>query len=105
MDIDLLINGDGEVGIVAAGQFDSPVSGVIFDHAASSMTLEFAETLDSLPMNITVSSEFIPYLQHSNIVHFIALEKKKIVDARMVALMHVNDYVDDGDDAAEGGWA
>lgn len=105
MDIDLLINKSHEVGLVATGAFDSPVSAAIFDHIAQTITLEFAETMDSLSLNITVAPDFIPYLVQTGYLHLILVEKKKIVEARQIPLMHVNDFSnEDNDDMVEGGW-
>ena len=104
MDIDLLINKMNEVGLVASGQFDSTVSAAIFDHIDRTITLEFGETMDSMPLNIIVGDDFVPYLRQTGYLHLIALEKKKIIEARQIPLMHVNDFDDEEEELAEGGW-
>jgi len=102
MDIDLLINKMNEVGLVASEKFDSTVSAAIFDHVDRTITLEFGETMDSMPLNIVVSDDFVPYLRQTGYLHLIVLEKKKIVEARQIMLMHVNDF--DEEELVEGGW-
>lgn len=105
MDIDLLINKMNDVGLVTSGKFESTISAAIFDHTERSLTLEFGETMDSLQLNVLVGEEFIPYLRQTGYLHLIALEKKRIVEARQIPLMHVNDFADeDSEDMAEGGW-
>lgn len=104
MDIDLLINKMNEVGLVASDKFDSTVSAAIFDHIERTITLEFGETMDSMELNVVVGDEFIPYLRQTGYLHLIALEKKKIVEARQIPLMHVNDFDEEDEDLAEGGW-
>ena len=60
MQIDLLATRSGELGILANGSFSSDVSGVIFDVAERSLTLEFGASMDSLKLNCPVGEDFVP---------------------------------------------
>lgn len=95
MDIDLLLNKNKDVGLVATGKFDSPVSGIIFDHATQSLSLEFGETMDTLDLNVPVGDEFIPFLAPRNHLYMIGTDKKHIHEAYRVPLVHINDVKDE----------
>lgn len=101
MDIDLLINKNKDVGLVATGKFDSPVSGAIFDHQTHTLSLEFGETMDTLDLNVPVADDFVVILGNKNHLFLIGTDKRHIHEAYRVPLMHVNDYR--GDDIGE--WA
>ena len=95
MDIDLLINKNNDVGLVATGKFESPVSGIIFDHETQSLSLEFGETMDSMALNVPVADEIIPYLTQKNYLFLIGTDKRLIHEAYRVPLMHINDFADE----------
>ncbi|PCI00723.1 MAG: hypothetical protein COB76_02880 [Alphaproteobacteria bacterium] len=94
MDIDLLINKNKDVGLVATGKFDSPVSGIIFDHQTQSLSLEFGQTMETLDLNVPISEDFIPHIAHKNHLFLIGTDKRHIHEAYRVPLIHVNDYKD-----------
>ncbi len=95
MQIDLLATRQGEVGLVASGPFTSDVSGIIFDVAERSLTLEFGASMDSMKLNVPVGEDFVPWLKHSGFVHICAIEKGRMVYAKQVPLVKVS--MDDDD--------
>lgn len=92
MDIDLLISKTNDVGLVTTGKFEARVSGAIFDHETHSLSLEFAETLDSMTLNVPVADDFVPYLVQKSHIFLVGTDKRHIHEAYRIPLMHVNDY-------------
>lgn len=100
MQIDLLIAPDGDVGLVSNHDFDTTVSGVIFDVAERSLTLEFGQSMDSLRLNIPVAEDFVAWLKSASYIHVAAVERERMVQATQAPLMKVS--VDDDDDFVYG---
>lgn len=93
MQIDLLVASDGAVGILCEGGFETRPSGVIYDGIEQTITLEFAETFDSLAMNIPLSGEMADYIIANDEIYVGSLVKGRIDNASLLPLMHVNvDY-------------
>ena len=90
MNIDLLISKNQDVGIVSTGKFQSRVTAAIFDHETGCMSLEFGETMDSMPLNIPVSDDLIVYLNNRSHLYVIGTDKKHIHEAYRIPLMHLN---------------
>ncbi|HEY8963557.1 MAG TPA: hypothetical protein VIN59_03740 [Alphaproteobacteria bacterium] len=95
MQIDLLVSPQGDVGLVGNHTFDTDVSGVIFDVAERSLTLEFGQSMDSLRMNIPVADDFVDALKASPYIHVIAVEKQRVMQAVLPPLMKVSVNEDD----------
>lgn len=90
MQIDLLVSGTGEIGLVAASSFEHDVSAVVFDASERSVTLEFASVMDSLKLNIPVADDYIPYLKAAPYIHVGVVEKGRITQAGQVPLILVS---------------
>jgi len=99
MDIDLLINRTDDVGLVATGKFEARVTAAIFDHETHELSLEFGETMDSMPLNIPLADDLVPYLVQRTRIFMIGTDTKHIHEAYAIPLMHVNNFknVDVGD--------
>lgn len=95
MQIDLLATRRGEVGLVSNRAFESDISGIIFDVAERSLTLEFGASMDSLKLNVPVGEDFVPWLRATNYLHVCAVEKGRMTYARQVPLMKVSVDEDD----------
>lgn len=95
MQIDLLATRHGEVGLVASGTFSSDVSGVIFDVAERSLTLEFGASMDSLRLNCPVGEDFVPWLKKCDTIHVCCIEKGRMVYAKQATLVKVSMDEDD----------
>lgn len=91
MNIDLLISKTQDVGIVTTGKFESTVTAAIFDHETLQMSLEFAETMDSMDMNIPIAEDIAPFLAQRNNLFVIGTDKVHIHEAYQIPLMHMND--------------
>lgn len=101
MQIDLLSTPQGELGLVSSRTFESQVSGVIFDTDELSLTLEFGASMDSLKLNIPVSTDFLDQLRATQYLHICAVEKGRMTYAAQVPLMKVSN--DDDYFMAQGG--
>lgn len=101
MDIDLLINKMDDVGLVATGKFETPVTAAIIDHESLEMSLEFAQTMDSMVLNVPVGEDLIPYLMQRSRLFIIGTDGAHIHEAYSIPLMHVNNIKDD----SVGEWA
>jgi len=95
MQIDLLATPRGEIGIVSNRAFESDVSGVIFDVAERSLTLEFGASMDSLKLNVPVSEEFVDTLRHAPFMHVCAVAAGRMVSAKQAPLVKVSVNEDD----------
>ena len=95
MQIDLLATPRGEIGLVANRNFDSDVSGVIFDVLERSLTLEFGASMDSLKLNVPVGDEFVDTLKHMSYLHVCAVERGRMMYAKQAPLMKVSVEDDD----------
>ena len=91
MNIDLLQNKDGDFGLVSTGQFESPITGIIFDHEALSLSLEFGEAHDSMLLNVAVDETYTNALSQKTQLYIIGTDKKHIHEAYSAPLMHIND--------------
>ena len=100
MNIDLLISKNNDVGIVSTGKFESQITAVIFDHGTREISLEFGQTMDSLPLNIPVAEELVDYLDGRSFLYFIGTDKTHIHEAYKIPLMHLNNQ-----DKTVGEWA
>lgn len=90
MQIDLLLTAKGDVGLVADKAFDTDPSGVIYDALEQSLSLEFAQTFDSITLNVPVSGEFSEFLLHARAVHYGVVDRGRVVKALQLPLMHLN---------------
>jgi hypothetical protein len=95
MQIDLLVTPKGEVGLLCDKAFDSEPSGVIYDAAEQSLSLEFSETYDSMALNIPLSEEFAGFILANRQIHFGIMEGGRVIKAGQLPLMHVNVVEDD----------
>ncbi|NBX66488.1 MAG: hypothetical protein EBQ96_05775 [Proteobacteria bacterium] len=95
MQIDLLATRSGELGILANGSFSSDVSGVIFDVAERSLTLEFGASMDSLKLNCPVGEDFVPWLKAREFMHICCIEKGRMIYAKQVPVVKVSINDDD----------
>lgn len=100
MQIDLLATPGGEVGLVGNHAFDGKVSGVIFDVAERSLTVEYGQSMETLRMNIPVAEDFVDWLKMASFIHVTAVEKERMIQASQAPLMKVS--VDDDDDFVYG---
>lgn len=91
MNIDLLMNKDGDFGLVATGRFAAKVSGVIFDHKELQLSLEFADMMESMILNVPVDPDYTDRLSRKSKMHVVGTDKKLIHEAYSVPLYHVND--------------
>ena len=92
MNIDFLMNKEGDFGLVTTGRFEAPVSGVIFDHENLTISLEFGATMDSMTLNVPVDAMYKDKLSLKNHVFMVGTDKKHIHEAYTVPLLHVNDF-------------
>jgi hypothetical protein len=90
MNIDLLVSKDQDVGIVSTGKFESRVTAALFDHETGLISLEFGETMDSMPLNIPVSEELTSFLNNRSHLYVIGTDRKHIHEAYRIPLMHLN---------------
>lgn len=95
MQIDLLATQRGELGLVSNHGFDSDVSGIIFDVAERSLTLEFGAAMDSLTLNVPVGEEFVDTLKSAGSLFVCVVERGRMASARQVPLMKVSVNEDD----------
>ena len=95
MQIDLLATRRGELGLVANGPFTSDVSGIIFDVAERSLTLEFGAAMDSMKLNVPIGEDLVDWLKAAPFVHVCAIEKGRMTYAKQVPLMTVSVDNDD----------
>ncbi len=86
MNIDLLITNKGEAGIVTDHAFDSPVAGIMFDAASSTMSLELSD-MNAIEMNIPVDFDNAAYLLYAPTLQVGTIEKGTIQDNRQVPLI------------------
>ena len=96
MDIDLLHNKNGDFGLVVTGKFESPATAAIFDHETHLISLEFAQTMESMELNIPVSFDFVERLGQKEHLFIIGTDRHHIHEAYRIQLMHVNDLRDQG---------
>ena len=90
MNIDLLISKTHDVGLVTTGKFDTKVTAVMVDHGTQEISLEFGETMDSMPLNIPVGEDLMPYIRNRNGLYIIGTDKTHIHEAYHVPIMHMN---------------
>ena len=90
MQIDLLVTHKGEMGLLTDAPFSSDPSGVIYDGLERSLTLEFAQSFDSIPLNVPLSDELAALIIRLDSLHVGVLEKGRIVSAGQLPLMLVN---------------
>lgn len=90
MNIDLLISKNNDVGLVTTGKFDSTVTAVMLDHETQEISLEFGETMDSMPLNIPVAEDMMNYLNNRTSLFIIGTDKTHIHEAYRVPIMHLN---------------
>ena len=90
MQIDLIGTPDGVIGLMGNHSFETPVSGVIFDVAERSLTLEFGKSMETLRMNIPVGEDFVDHLKTSSSIHIAAVERERMVQASQVMLVKVS---------------
>jgi hypothetical protein len=95
MQIDLLSTPAGELGLISNRNFDSQVSGVIFDVAERSLTLEFGAAMDSLRLNVPVGDDFAEHLKRAGFLHICAIERGRLTYAAQVPLVKVSVDEDD----------
>ncbi|MBU6234242.1 MAG: hypothetical protein KGQ41_00205 [Alphaproteobacteria bacterium] len=95
MQIDLLASRGGEVGLLASSAFSSDVSGVIFDVAERSLTLEFGASMDSMKLNCPVGEDMVPFLKAREQIHACCIEKGRMIFAKQVPLVTVSHDEDD----------
>jgi hypothetical protein len=88
MELDLLINKTGEYGIVTTHQFEAKPSAAFFDHDTLRLSLEFSETMDSVPLNVTVALDHAEALILRNQIYFVVYEGDFIVMAETIPLIH-----------------
>lgn len=90
MQIDLLVTAKGDVGLIADTAFETDPSGAIYDALEQSLSLEFAQTFDSITLNVPVSEEFSERLLHAHAVHYGVVERGRVIKALQLPLMHLN---------------
>jgi hypothetical protein len=95
MQIDLLIAGNGEAGLVADQAFPVPPTAVMFDAQERVLTLEFTAAMDSKVLNIPVSDDCVAHLKAARFMHICAIERGKMVLAGQLPLM-VQDLFEEG---------
>lgn len=103
MQIDLLATRNGEAGILANAAYSSDVSGVIFDVAERSLTLEYGASMDSMKLNCPVGEDFVAMLVASEYIHVCAIEKGRMTVAKQVPLVKVSMDEDDVVTGSSGG--
>jgi len=90
MNIDLLISKNHDIGLVTTGKFPSQVTAAIIDHDTQEISLEFGETMDSMPLNIPIGEDMMNYFNNRNNLFVIGTDKVHIHEAYRIPLMHVN---------------
>lgn len=90
MQIDLLVTHKGEMGLLADAPFSSEPSGIIYDGIERSLTLEFAESFESLPLNVPLSDELANLIIRLDALHIGVIEHGRIASAGQLPLMLVN---------------
>lgn len=90
MQIDLLVSAKGEMGLLADAPFASQPSGVIYDGIERSLTLEFAESYDSLALNVPLADELAHRIIHLDYLHFGVIENGRVMHGDQLPLMLVN---------------
>lgn len=90
MNIDLLLTGQGEPGLVSDESFDEPVAGVMYDAETGVLTLEFGEE-DPVELNIPVGSDTGRSLLTITEIQVGIIERGMISENRQVPLVLIND--------------
>ncbi len=90
MNIDLLLTGQGEAGLVSDKEFQHAVAGVMFDAQTGLVTLEFGDA-EPMELNIAVEQESGQHLIRALSIHVGAIEKGMIAENRQVPLVLLND--------------
>lgn len=90
MNIDLLMTGQAEAGLVSDSKYDKDVAGVMYDAETGIINLEFADA-DTLDLNIPLDQESGQALLSLSQVHIGAIEHGMIADSRQVPLVLIND--------------
>lgn len=86
MNIDLLLTSKGEPGLICDGPFDAPAVAVIFDLQERQLYVEMEES-DSLPLNISISEEFIEDLTYSDIIGIGVIVEEEITESLQVPVI------------------
>lgn len=86
MNVDLVISKNGEIGLIADAEFESPVSAVIFDYSSHTLSLEHAQTFDSTEMNIPVDYALLEAVTHSRYMHVGVVKDGEVMDVKQVSL-------------------
>ena len=98
MNIDLVKSKDGQVGLISDTSFPNEINGVIFDRPNMTLSLEFAETFDSMELNIPVDHDFLPFLIQNDTIHIGVVEHNFVKTATQVPLRAIgineNDYIE-----------
>lgn len=90
MNIDLLVSKNHDIGLVTTGKFESAVTAVMLDHETNEISLEFGETMNSMPLNIPVADDIMAYMNNRNSLFIIGTDKTHIHEAYRVPIMHIN---------------
>lgn len=90
MDIDLLKSKKSEILLLANARPEAPVAAIIFDAAEYLLSLELAETMETISMNIPVSDEFVEDLIYLNSCFLGIIEADVMIDVMRVPFYVVN---------------
>jgi hypothetical protein len=90
VNIDLLLTGQNEPGLVSDESFDEPVAGVMYDAETGLLTLEFGEG-DPVELNIPVGSDTGRSLLNILEIQIGVIERGMIAENRQVPLVLIND--------------
>ena len=90
MNIDLLLTGNGDAGLVCDELAQGPVAGVMFDSETGFMSLEYTE-IDALDLNIPIDDSYIETLYYATSIQIGTIIDGEIRDSRQVPILILND--------------
>jgi hypothetical protein len=90
VNIDLLLTGQGEAGLLCDDNFEHNVAGVMFDAEGGTLSLEFSD-MDSLDLNIPVEGEFIKPLLYTRYIQMGSIINDVVSSSNQIPVLFIND--------------
>lgn len=101
MQIDLLISSRGELGLLSSDMMSQKVSAVIYSPEEASLTLEYGQSMDTLPLNVAVATHLGTYFHDEQYsIHIGFMKDGKLAKAGQVKLI-TGDFTPFGDTSSE----
>ncbi|MEM6780545.1 MAG: hypothetical protein AAF569_01635 [Pseudomonadota bacterium] len=91
MNIDLFVTDHGEAGLIIDRAVKELPSGAILDAETNFMTLEFAQSTQTMHLNIPVEDDHKEKLLFSPHLHVAMMDDGMIADHRNIVLLYLND--------------